>query len=386
MISRLPREGVPSGGAARYTERLARMLAPLAEVTVVADVGCENGQQAFGVRPTWRAPVLSAHALKKTLRELKPDVVHVQHELTLYGSLPSTIAFPFWLRSIAHAYPTAVTVHGVLPAHAIDSALFAGRVPGLAAHGAPFALRSVFAGIAHAPAIKAAHGASLAGRLVEYGALPRDVAVVPIIASLDSAAPTRAAARDRLGIPQDAKVVLAWGFLNVYKGFDRVLEGFALFREREPAAMLLLNVAPHPSRAEDRGQKREHAALERRAREMGGVRFSGFISDADLPAYVAAADVAIFAYTRYVAASGCITDTVALGTPVLVSSVFEDAPPALTFVPTPEGAAQRLTRFFASPQSTIVASTQLVAERSAAHVVRAHGALYERSLQRFAGT
>ncbi|HEY9085182.1 MAG TPA: glycosyltransferase [Candidatus Tyrphobacter sp.] len=390
MISTWPgSDSSTSGGVAGYTRGLADMLAPNSEVTVLADTGASANGSACAVVPTWNPGMLTASMLHRALRELDPDVVHVQHELFLYGSVPSAVAFPSWLHSIARLRPTVVTVHGVVSGDQMDRVLLRGRVPRPLTPLAQSIVRAIFRGIARSPAMKVVHGPALATRLIEYGAQESDIAIAPIAAPSLSGIPGRNASREEarthLGIPADARVVLSWGFLNTYKGFDELLSGFEKFRARHPDAMLILGAGVHPKLRSDARYLHEHAALVQRARRSDGVRYVGFIPVSQLSDYVIAADVAVFAYTHYVAASGPAADSAALGAPVLLSSAFEDAPPILTFTPHPDEIARKLEDFFASPKVFADETARLTSDASKERIRRSHEAIYARAIDRFFG-
>ncbi len=350
------RDGTLAGGATRYVARLADLLASDNEVTV-------------------RTP--------GQLRDTAPDVVHIQHELLLYGAAASAFSFPVWASAVAKRYPAAVTVHGVLDPFEIPQGLFQGRVPALAYPVVPSALRWIFRSIARLPAVKIVHGAALADRLVRYGARREEVVVAPMLSNLRARSVPRDAARSHLGIPPDAQVVLSWGFLNGYKGFECVLEGFERFAQKAPGALLLMNVAPHPKAAGSRIHDAEMTRLAERAKCVPGVRFGGFISDAELPYYICAADVGVFAYSLQIAESGPLTDTVRLGTPVLLSGAFLDTPRALSFPPTEQGVCDALSRFFARPRAVAEASALLASTRTDDKALAANCTAYERAIARF---
>jgi glycosyltransferase involved in cell wall biosynthesis len=364
------------------------MLAPIAQVTVLADVGARADPAACTVVPTWKPGMLTASALDRALTELEPDLVHVQHELFLYGSVPSAVAFPSWLDSIAKKRPTVVTVHGVVSGDQMNRVLLQGRVPRPLVPLAQSVVRAIFRGIARSAAFKVVHGPALAARLVEYGASERDVAIAPFTAPSLSAISTgnvasREEARAHLGISVDAKVVLSWGFLNTYKGFDILLAGFQKFRSRHPEAVLLFSAGMHPKLSSNARYLRDHAALAERAGRSEGVRHVGCISSREIVDYAAAADVAVFAYTHYVAASGPAMDSAVLGVPVLLSSAFEDAPAALTFAPDPEAVARKLEDFFASPGAYAQETARLVLDASEERIRRSHEEIYGKVVDRF---
>jgi glycosyltransferase involved in cell wall biosynthesis len=389
MVSTWPEEDESqSGGVAGYTYALTEIMSSGAEITVLSDTRRAMEALTCSVQPAWRPDVITATGVRRAIEQLNPDVVHIQHELLLYGSYLSALAFPFWVRSIAAARPTVVTVHGVVRASQMNGELLRGRMSPLIVPFAPLVIRNIFRGVACLPALKFVHQAALAERLIEYGAKADDVAVVPMMAISSysrGASPRsdRRSARRRLGIEDGAKVVLSWGFLNTYKGFDALLEGFARFQASYPTALLLLGVGQHPKLRMDRAHLREHAHLAEAANATRGVRFVGFIPEAEVADYIEAADVAVFAYTQYVAASGLPLDAASLGTPVLLSAVFEDAPKALTFAPNPDAIAKKLADFFENPAPFRDETVRFAAQAGEASVRESHMHLYTEASRRF---
>ncbi len=126
----------------------------------------------------------------------------------------------------------------------------------------------------------------------------------------------KAAARCQLGLPEDARVVLSVSRLAPMKGHDTVLRAIARLPEVARAGLCYAIV----------GKGGHRAALERMARDLGiaaNLRFVGFVPDAALPAWYAAAD--LFALcsradpaARAVEGFGMVfAEAQAAGTPVL---------------------------------------------------------------------
>jgi glycosyltransferase involved in cell wall biosynthesis len=100
--------------------------------------------------------------------------------------------------------------------------------------------------------------------------------------SLDGTPPDRRAARAAIGLDEAARVVLTVNFLHPRKRLDLLLRGWARVEAGLRDAVLLIV-----------GDGPERSALEALARGLGleHVRFCGFVPEAELPLYYAAADL-----------------------------------------------------------------------------------------------
>ena len=146
----------------------------------------------------------------------------------------------------------------------------------------------------------------------------------------------RAAARRSLGVDDDAPLLLAVGRHEYQKGFDVLLDSFALVRKDRPAARLVI--------AGREGA--ESAKLRDRAAGLdlgGSVTFLGFRSD--IPELLCAADVFVSA-SRWEGSPGGVIEAMALETPIVASDiapvreVLGDAAPAWLVAPAaPQGFA-----------------------------------------------
>jgi glycosyltransferase involved in cell wall biosynthesis len=192
---------------------------------------------------------------------------------------------------------------------------------------------------------------------------------------------TRSEARRILGIEENERVALTWGFDNAYKGTDLLAAGFSIYRKRDARARLILGVGPHPKL----GSSQYGSDYNQRFEEIGradGVNSVGFIPFDQLETYTVAADVVVFPYRKYLAASGPMAITLGLGRPILASNVFQDIPAILRFEPSPAGIADALEAFFADPTSVSEASLALAEARSPEHVTDLHVAAYLATVER----
>jgi glycosyltransferase involved in cell wall biosynthesis len=144
------------------------------------------------------------------------------------------------------------------------------------------------------------------GRRAQYRSVPSGVPT----AELRAAAPSRAIARDRLGLPADAFVVAGLGRLVPVKGFDLLVTALRELAAAVPAARVVL-VGDGPDRE----------ALEERARTLGvGDRLLVTGATPDITIALAAADV-LAAPSRNEGMGRALVEAMALGLPVVGAEV-----------------------------------------------------------------
>lgn len=130
-------------------------------------------------------------------------------------------------------------------------------------------------------------------------------------------AASRQAIRNRLGF--SGKVVLAIGRLARNKGYDLLVDAFSLVASRIPDAVLHLAVGGNSLNAaeqkilEDLKLQVQRLGLEER------VRFSGFVSDAELADHYRAADVFVLC-SRYEPFGMTAIEAMACGTPTVITT------------------------------------------------------------------
>ena len=128
---------------------------------------------------------------------------------------------------------------------------------------------------------------------------------------------TREAVRERLGFK--GKVIFSLARLVRSKGFDSLLSAFRLVAERHKDANLVLGVG-----ADERSENEEvlYQELLKLRHEHGlehRVRFTGYISEEDLPDYYRAADLFVLC-SRYEPFGMTAVEAMASGTPTLVTT------------------------------------------------------------------
>jgi glycosyltransferase involved in cell wall biosynthesis len=159
---------------------------------------------------------------------------------------------------------------------------------------------------------------------------------------------SRLTARDRLGLPRDARVVLCFGNIRPYKGVDVLLRAFADVARQDSQAILVIagqpwgDWAPYAALIDElRIGARVHCALE-------------YVPTDAIEPYFVAADVVALPYTHFDAQSGVATRALPFGRPLVVSNV--GGLPELVMEPgavvpplDPPALAAALTRVLADP-------------------------------------
>jgi glycosyltransferase involved in cell wall biosynthesis len=126
----------------------------------------------------------------------------------------------------------------------------------------------------------------------------------------------RVAARARLGISRDEKVVLLFGYLKQTKGLSHLLDAFSIVRSCEPRARLLIAGMPRAGVNVAEIQQ----GIDKLRLQGAVVLHPWFVPEETLPLYFLAADIVVLPYLR-VYQSGILHVAYAFGRPVVASAV-----------------------------------------------------------------
>lgn len=363
-------------GVASYVANLSHSLAARgATVEVVAPVEPDAPDEP---RRTRDGPITIQRPFRRGARGLidaasaasatGAPVVHLQHELFLYGgarAVPALVPALYGLRRRAGA---VVTLHQVVEPRTVDrsfTALHRVPVPAPVARHALAGVQRSVAGLARACIV---HEHPFAATVPGAVVIPHGVE--------DRLGADRAGARAALGL-DDRLVVLCFGFLAPYKGLETALAaGRRLGADR---ALVVVAGGPHPRLA----AAGDRYADDLRARfEGAGARFTGWVPEDDLGRWFAAADVAALPYPAPFSSSGAFALALAHRTPVLLSEPLAacvGAPEPLVAGPGVDGWADRLRACLdpAMRERLRSATADLAARRAWPAVAEAHLDLYD---------
>lgn len=362
-------------GVASYAANLANALCEEgANITVIAPTD-PNSPHTYrdGNVEVIRAFDRGPRALTKAMRVAKATgapVIHLQHEMFLYGGPASIPALVPALSRRKHGPRSVVTMHQVVdPVHVDAEYTAMHRVP-VPAFAARTGLSTVQRTIA-----------ALADRVIVHehaftDVVPRSIAIPHGVEVTDPAKrQDRRAAREALGWDPDAFTALCFGFIAPYKGIELVCDA-AIASEH---TTLVVAGGEHP-RLVDAG---DDYSGQLRARYGHKVRFTGYVDDTDVATTFSAADVALFSYPQPHASSGAFALALAHGTPALMSPALATVSGAPDVLRMPDTAAElgaRLDQMANNPDERRIltdATAHLAQARTWPAIARRHLETYE---------
>jgi glycosyltransferase involved in cell wall biosynthesis len=392
LISPYPRLGTRhdgDSGVASYTANLAHALAGCgAKVVVIAprvegepergDDGPVEVRRAF----TDRTPTAVPQALAAASATGAP-VAHLQHELFLYSGaagLPTMVAALAARRAgvrrpggRARRQRTVITMHQVVNPAAVTrdyTRMHRVAVPAPAARLAIGSVQRVLPKLAdrvlvHEPAFaRIIRGAAVVHHGIEVPEPPTE---------------SKAAIRERLGVPGDGLLAMCFGFLAPYKGLETALEAASLTDE---SVRLVVAGGPHPRLAAQGDDYAERL----QSRWGAAATFTGYVPDQSVGDWFNAADVLLLCYPEPHASSGPLALALAHHTPALLSRRLAEtvgADPALAVGPDPHDWADRLTALAADPDGLALIGEridQMAGDRAWPAVAQRHLDLYRGAL------
>ncbi len=323
----------------------------LAAVGPVGDQLARDGLEVFGCDARDALDLGALRTLRHHLRRLRPDVLHAT---LVHANVAARLVGRKAARSVLTSTATIEIGHRWhLWIERLTAGLDAGHI---------------------------VHSAALAEHVcAAFGRRRADVHVVPPLIWHVPRRIERAQARDHLGLPVHAPILLWAGRFDPVKRIERAVDAL----ERLNPATHLLLAGDGPLRPQI-----ERAVAARGLHER--VRFTGWLDD--LSAVMSAADVLVLC-SRTEGVPNVVLQAMAFGLPVVAGALptlreLAGDPPCLQLVPNPTGAAlaDAIRTLLADPQR-VAKLTRQARQRAmpwtdAAAVARAHVRIYEAILHR----
>lgn len=319
-----------TGGVSSYSKNLITNLSRQGGEMVVL---CEKsgGERVYfednvRIERIFDRNILFAFQIYKKIREIKPDVIHIQQELNLFGG-PITAYFLHWLvYFLAKRSKVIVTLHGVVDLSKVDEEFVRQNNSSLPTWIVKIALRLIYMPLCMYAHVIVVHEEKFKKLLItEYGADSTQIVVIPH--GVEDLKPIdKSIARKELGISSDKHAVLFMGYLTGYKGVDILIEGFAEYAKSDPVAYLVVGAGKHPKLKDDSTYLAEYKQLEEKAKNMipsNQYVWKGFIEEKDIALYYSACDVSVYPYTIQMSSSGPMAIAIGYDKPFLGSSAFE---------------------------------------------------------------
>lgn len=261
----------------------------------------------------------------KEVYSIKPDVIHIQQELSLYGNIFTAYLLQ-WLLVFLYKFKTILTIHGVVNLNEINEKFIRENNSKLPVFLVKFAFFVIFYPLCILSKRVIVHEEIFKKRLVNnYKAPKNKVFVVPLGIEYNEII-GQIQARDFLSIDKSKSIILFMGYLTGYKGIELLIEGFCKYLKENKNSLLIIGAGKHPKLTTDVNYLIEYNRIKDKAQELLGEnhKWIGFIKEEEVKYYYCASDVSIFPYTNHLSSSGPMGISVSFEIPFLASDVFSD--------------------------------------------------------------
>jgi glycosyltransferase involved in cell wall biosynthesis len=288
------------GGVGDYTSEVSKALDALGvEVHVITSTRQDaKGRKQEG-GSNWQAASCVLHpvvrewgwncwrTIVKVVRQVQPDILHIQYQAAAYGMQPAINVLPLRMRLAGADRPrTVVTFHDL-------------RVPYLFPKAGPLRWRAVLALARWTDAVIVTNGADQA-RLKLQGIQP---CLIPIGSNIKPMLPAgydRAAQRTRWGVEPDDFLMCHFGFMNERKGIETLLRALSVLVEEtslpgEPRLLMIGGKVGSSDPTNIAYVRRVEALIAKLGLEEQ-VLWTGFVSPEEVSASFAAADCCVLPY------------------------------------------------------------------------------------------
>lgn len=245
--------------------------------------------------------------LLKVVKELKLDVVHIQHQ---FGLFPYELSLLNLLKGLKKlGVKIVVTLHDVI--------VFDPR------------MESYFRSINDYADKIIIHTVSCQQLLTRAWKCPPEKITFIYHGTKLIKVPTKKVARKKLNLPQDASIILSWGFIWESKGLTQLVEILAQLLKTHPKIMLIHAGGLHPVIKKGDYLK----SILKKAFKLGinpnNFKITGFIDEEHIKLYFGGADIIVLNYARGSAsASGAAHRVLSAHRPIIGTddSSLEDIP------------------------------------------------------------
>ena len=316
-------------GVSHYCVELSQAMVSVCSKLLILVLSNENHtcqKNRLKVKKVWSEnSIFHPFRVFRVVASWKPEVIHVQHEYSLYGRGIYSITFPLLLLFLHFLNrPIIITMHHAIPREELTSVFFYGHD-----YGRYFAtIKALYVtmytkliGLLSSKII--VHLKAAKNILVEdYGFKKNNVLVIPhalyVYSGNFSLNETRA--KEYLNV-QNKKILLFFGEIRRGKGLEYAIKAMPKISAKNPQSLFLIAGRVSP---ENRSYLQELIALSGSLKLKGKVVYRAeFIADDHVPYYFAAADIILLPYTKdeIILASGPLSTAVAFSKPIVATRI-----------------------------------------------------------------
>lgn len=332
LITPFPNKGevhAKNTGVGSYSFFLAEELGKIMHVEVWAQIA--SGTESYvdkniEVKRVWRKNFFSWIDITAYLWRERPDIIHVQHELNIFGGALAAIFSPiiFFVARVL-SIQVITTMHGGFGLSNVDSNFIKENGYALPPVLIKGSFLFIFGLIAHFSHKIIVHEDWQKEELFrEYFVSKRKIFIIPHgvpnnVDIVDNA-------KSLLGINGSTRVYLYMGFAARYKGLPELYEVYRQYiaQPDNDDTILIVGAGPSPRLENDREYMNWYKDLKNKYESLGDkARWVGFIPSDQIPIYYSAADAVLFPYSRRLAASGPMAIAIGYERDIFLSSVLE---------------------------------------------------------------
>lgn len=293
------------------------------EVLIWADNNPKNRTVTLkNVVPLWDPKGNYLDQILAVARKANPDLVHIQHEINMFGGARRALKFPNLPRALREeVFKVVITFHAVVATADINpDFLTAFSLPKI--KPLVWLIRAGFSRLYRASAQAAdqiiVHSpVSKKVLIADYGISSDKITVIPIGIPQKQTG-IKPIQPKNLNLPKNARVLLYFGYLIRRKGLEYLIDGFDRAAKKYPNLHLVLAGGTLDY------QKDYPKELQARIKQLPTAdhfHFTGFVSEAELNLLYDRALALILPYTLSISSSLPLTFAFQHGKPVLASSI-----------------------------------------------------------------
>jgi glycosyltransferase involved in cell wall biosynthesis len=316
-------------GVSSYSFFLVQELRKQIEVEVWAQKGeslQDFTESNLSVKRVWNKGVTGIFAIIRKLWIARPNVIHVQQELNIFGgTLAAALSPTLFIIARVLGVEVVTTMHGGFGLQNVDAVFVKENGYSLPPFIIKIAMFLIFGLTAHASNKIIVHEEWQKDELhKDYFVNKKKIFVIPH--GVPDFVEIVSGAKEKLGIDNDKKVFLYMGFAARYKGLPELLDFYKHYisSDENKNSLLIVGAGPAPRLEGDKAYMDWYNGLKKEYEKLGNfVRWVGFIPSDQIATYYSAADSVLFPYSRRLAASGPMAIAIGYEKEIILSSILK---------------------------------------------------------------
>jgi glycosyltransferase involved in cell wall biosynthesis len=300
-----------------YSQFLCRDLSKEVDTLIVYSDKNPRNKKIVGcgdVKLVWDKNLLFIPQIIGQLTKDKPDIIHIQHEINMYGNLMTSVAFPILLiLTRLTGVKVVTTVHAIVDPKSVDKS-FVSLFKGQDSKIPPFVLKIFFSYLYKSIGI-------FSNKIIVHTNILKDVLVNSYGISEDRVlVVAHGVPKLQLEDIRNDKYILYFGYIVKRKGLENIVGGFKKFLSKNKNSDFKLVLAGGVIKGQDFASN-ELKKFVKDSDLENKVVFTGFLDGKEIDKYFRYAYVIAIPSVISIAASGPFALAISYGKCVLASDI-----------------------------------------------------------------